>query len=80
MSSISETGHAKNVANYEKLIADVTALGVTFNPSKANLKLTALNTQLTAAKACWCLQVATHIISVETHGFSVATDTLQAAI
>lgn len=45
MSSNSETGHAKNVANYEKLIADVTALGVTFNPSKANLKLTALNTQ-----------------------------------
>jgi hypothetical protein len=45
MSSTSETGHAKNVANYEKLIADVTALGVTYNPSKANLKLTALNTR-----------------------------------
>jgi hypothetical protein len=51
MPSTSETGHAKNVANYEKLIADVTALGVTYNPSKANLKPTALNTQLTAAKA-----------------------------
>ena len=50
MSSTSETGHAKNVANYEKLIADVTALGVTYNPSKANLKLTAMNAQLTAAK------------------------------
>jgi hypothetical protein len=50
MSSTSETGHAKNVANYEKFIADVTALGATYNPSKANLKLTALNTQLTAAK------------------------------
>ncbi len=51
MASTSETGHAKNVANYEKLIADVTALGTVYNPSKANLKLTALNTQLTAAKA-----------------------------
>jgi len=51
MASISEKGHAKNVANYEKLIADVTALGTAYNPSKANLKLTALNTQLTAAKA-----------------------------
>jgi hypothetical protein len=51
MASTSETGHAKNVANYEKLIADITALGTAYNPSKANLKLTALNTQLTAAKA-----------------------------
>ena len=51
MPSTSETGHAKNVANYEKLIADVTALGATYNPSKANLKLPAMNTQLTAAKA-----------------------------
>lgn len=51
MASTSETGHAKNVANYEKLIADITALGTVYNPSKANLKLTALNTQLTAAKA-----------------------------
>ena len=50
MPSTSETGHAKNVANYERLIADVTALGVTFNPSKANLKLTAMNSQLIAAK------------------------------
>jgi hypothetical protein len=50
MPSTSETGHAKNVANYEKLIADVTALGVTYNPSKANLKLTAMNSQLIAAK------------------------------
>ncbi len=51
MTSTSETGHAKNVANYEKLVTDVTALGVTYNPNKANLKLPALNTQLTSAKA-----------------------------
>ena len=51
MASTSETGHAKNVANYEKLITDVTTLGIAYNPSKTNLKLTALNTQITAAKA-----------------------------
>lgn len=51
MASTSETGHAKNVANFEKLVTDVTALGATYNPSKTNLKVTALNTQLTAAKA-----------------------------
>ncbi len=50
MSSTSETGHAKNVANYEKLIASITSFGTAYNPSKASLKLPALNTQLTAAK------------------------------
>lgn len=50
MSSTSETGHAKNVANFEKLITNITAFGATYNPSKASLKLPALNTQLTAAK------------------------------
>jgi hypothetical protein len=50
MPSTSETGHAKNVANYEKLILNITALGTPYNPSKASLKLPALNTQLTAAK------------------------------
>ncbi len=51
MASTSETGHAKNVANFDNLITDVTALATAYNPSKANLKLAALTTQLTAAKA-----------------------------
>ena len=51
MASTSETGHAKNVANFEKLIAETSAFGETFNPSKATLKLTALNTQLATARA-----------------------------
>ena len=51
MASTSETGHAKNVANFEKLIAETSAFGENFNPSKATLKLTALNTQLATAKA-----------------------------
>lgn len=51
MASTSETGHAKNVANFEKLVAETTAFGENFNPSKATLKLTALNTQLATARA-----------------------------
>ena len=39
MASTSETGHAKNVANFQNLIAFVTGYGATYNPSKNALKL-----------------------------------------
>ena len=48
--SASEVGHAKNVANFQDLIAYCTAYGTTYNPSKATLQLTALNTLLTSAQ------------------------------
>lgn len=51
MSTNTETGHAKNVATFEDLISFCTAYGATYNPSKAALKLAALNTQLVAANA-----------------------------
>ncbi len=47
MASTSETGHAKNVANFQNLIAFVTAYGTTYNPSKSALQLP----QLIALKA-----------------------------
>lgn len=47
MASTSETGHAKNVANFQSLIAFVTGYGTTYNPSKNALKLP----QLIALKA-----------------------------
>ena len=50
MSTITETGHAKNVGNFEKLIANVTILGDPYNPSRPSLKLPELNTLLIAAK------------------------------
>ena len=50
MSSQSEVGHAKNVANFSDLIAYCTAYGTTYNPSKTALQLTALNTLLTSAQ------------------------------
>ncbi len=39
MASTSETGHAKNVGNFQDLIEFVTGYGVTYNPSKNSLKL-----------------------------------------
>ena len=39
MASTSETGHAKNVANFQDLIEFVTGYGGTYNPSKTTLKL-----------------------------------------
>jgi hypothetical protein len=42
MASTSETGHAKNLANFEELISFVTGYGTTYNPSKTLIKLTAL--------------------------------------
>jgi 3-dehydroquinate synthase class II len=50
MASTSETGHAKNVTNFEDLISFCTGYGATYNPSKAGIKLPALNTQFTSAK------------------------------
>ena len=50
MASTSETGHAKNVANLDQLISFVTGYGAVYNPSKASIKLTALQTLSTNAK------------------------------
>lgn len=47
MASTSETGHAKNVSNFEDLISFCTGYGTKYNPSNPNLALVALNTLLT---------------------------------
>lgn len=39
MASTSETGHAKNVANFQDLISFVTGYGAPYNPTKTILKL-----------------------------------------
>ena len=51
MASTSETGHAKNVANFEDLISFVTGYGATYNPTKVPLKL-AVNTKNTMIVPC----------------------------
>jgi prophage DNA circulation protein len=50
MASTSEVGHAKNVANFQDLIAFVNGYGATYNPSKNSLKLPQLQTLHTEAK------------------------------
>ena len=50
MASTSETGHAKNVANFDELISFVTGYGTDYNPSKASISLSALQTLSTSAK------------------------------
>lgn len=50
MTSTTETGHAKNVANFEVLISSCTGYGTAYNPSKNNLKIPQLQTTLTSAK------------------------------
>ncbi len=44
MSSTSETGHAKNVANFEDLISYCTAYGTAYNPSNDHLLIPQLQT------------------------------------
>lgn len=45
-----EKGHTKNIANFEQMIAILTALGTTYNPSNELLTTTNLNTLLSRAK------------------------------
>ena len=68
MASTSETGHPINVANFETIIADVTSYGTTYNPSKASLKVAALNTLLTSAKS------AVNAVSAAEPAYKLATD------
>ena len=50
MASSTETGHAKNVANFEDLISFCSGYGASYNPTKAAIKLPALITLQTDAK------------------------------
>ena len=49
MASTSETGHAKNVANFEDLISFCTGYGEAYKPSKASILIAALHTKHTDA-------------------------------
>ena len=50
MASTSEQGHNKNTVNFDILIINCTSYGTTYNPSKASLKVAAMQAQSTAAK------------------------------
>lgn len=51
MSATYETGHARNVANFEQLISHCLSYGTAYNPAKAAIKAAALNTLLTNSRA-----------------------------
>lgn len=50
MASTSETGHDKNVANFDNLISFCVGYGTTYNPSKNSLKVLQLQTQSASCK------------------------------
>jgi len=50
MVSTSETGHAKNVANFDDLISFVTGYGTAYNPTKASISLPELQNLSTRSK------------------------------
>ena len=51
MASNTETGHNKNVTNFETLIIACTGFGAEYNPSNTNITIPVLTTQHTEAKA-----------------------------
>ena len=51
MSKTFETGHAKNVANFETLVTHLTGYGAVYNPSNTNIQLSSLNEKATAARS-----------------------------
>ena len=50
MATTYETGHAKNVANFETLITFITGYGAAYNPTKAAIQLTNMQKQAKNAK------------------------------
>jgi hypothetical protein len=50
MASISETGHVKNVANFDKLVSFASGYEKDYNPSKPSIKLNAMQTLSGSAK------------------------------
>lgn len=51
MASTSEMGHAKNVANFNKLIISFNSYGIRYNPSKPSLRISALEPVALSAQA-----------------------------
>ena len=50
MGVTSESGHAKNVSNFDELISACTSFGAIYNPSKATIKLAGLQATATSSK------------------------------
>lgn len=68
MSSISETGQAKNITHFEDLIHFCQQFGTTYNPPTPGIGLAALNTKLADAR-----NAAQAVIDAKT-GYNIATN------
>jgi hypothetical protein len=78
MASISETGHIKNVANFEDLISFCTSYGINYNPSRTALQLPALSTlHTTARNAVVDLNTAKSAFIQATNARQIAFDSLK---
>lgn len=75
MSPIFETGHAKNVANFERLISFCVGYGKTYSPSKTSITLPALNTLLNNAKAS--LALINSLLAVSTNAVNARESTFE---
>lgn len=51
MASTSETGHVKNISNFQKLISFCNGYNAKYNPSREELKIASLQVKVDAAKA-----------------------------
>lgn len=50
MKSTSETGHVKNIANFQDLISFCQGYGTSYNPTKESLKIVQLQAQYQSAQ------------------------------
>ena len=50
MATVTETGHNKNVANFERLIIYCNGMGDSYNPSRTALKIESMQAQLSASR------------------------------
>jgi len=51
MSKTYETGHTKNVANFETLVTYLTGYGSVYNPTNTNIALSSLNQKAEAGRS-----------------------------
>ena len=62
MATTSESGHVRNVSNFERLVAAATSFGTDYNPSKPSLALPAMQSLLVSSVES--LAVLKHAVSV----------------
>jgi hypothetical protein len=77
MATASETGHAKNVANFNELISTILGYGPDYNPTKTSLKTESMqSTSLLARKAIDAVNNSLSLYSISIASRDVALNRL----